>query len=41
VALLEPLARPPYYLSPGWLRIDPNLAPLRGNQEFRRLATGG
>jgi len=41
VALLEPLARPPYYLSPRWLRIDPNLAPLRGNERFRRLAAGG
>ena len=37
---LEPLLRIPYYLSPGWLRIDPNFDPLRGNARFRRLAAG-
>ena len=26
-------ARMPYYLSPGWLRIDPNFDPLRGNPD--------
>ncbi|MEP6687773.1 MAG: protein kinase [Gemmatimonadales bacterium] len=36
--LLEPLTRPPYYLSPAWLRIDPSLAPLRGDPRFERLA---
>jgi len=35
--LLEPLLKIPYYLSPGWLRIDPNFAPLRGNPRFQRL----
>src|SRR3989442_14464878 len=28
---LEPLLKIPYYLSPGWLKIDPNFVPLRGN----------
>ncbi|HET8833881.1 MAG TPA: protein kinase, partial [Gemmatimonadales bacterium] len=28
---LEPLLRMPYSLSPGWLRIDPTFAPLKGN----------
>ena len=26
-----------YYPSPGWLRIDPNFAPLKGNPHFERL----
>jgi hypothetical protein len=37
---LEPLLKMPYYLSPGWLKIDPNLAPLRGNPRFERLVKG-
>ena len=37
---LEPLLRMPYFLSPGWLRIDPTFAPLEGNPRFERLAAG-
>ena len=38
---LEPLLKIPYYLSPGWLKIDPTFAPLRGNPRFQRLVDGG
>jgi TolB-like protein/Flp pilus assembly protein TadD len=37
---LEPLVKLPYYLSPGWLRIDPTFAPLKGNPRFERLVAG-
>ena len=37
---LEPLLKIPYLLSPGWLKIDPNFAPLRGNPRFQKLVAG-
>jgi serine/threonine-protein kinase len=37
LARLEPLLKIPYYLSPGWLRIDPTFDPLRGHPRFERL----
>ncbi len=38
---LEPLLKTPYHLSPGWLRIDPTFAGLKGNPRFERLMAGG
>jgi tetratricopeptide (TPR) repeat protein len=38
--LLEPLLARPYYLSPGWLRIDPTFAQLKGNPRFEKLIAG-
>ena len=34
---LEPLLRIPYFLSPGWLRIDPTFAELKGNPRYDKL----
>ena len=38
---LEPLLKIPYFLSPGWLRIDPNFDTLRKNPRFQKLVAGG
>ena len=35
---LDALLKTPYFLSPGWLRIDPNFAPLQSNPRFQKLA---
>jgi hypothetical protein len=35
--MLEPLLSMPYFLSPGWLRIDPTFAELKGNPRYDRL----
>jgi eukaryotic-like serine/threonine-protein kinase len=37
---LEPLLKVPYYLSPGWLKIDPTFDPLRKNSRFQKLLEG-
>jgi serine/threonine-protein kinase len=37
---LESLLGIPYYLSPGWLRIDPTFDPLRKHPRFQKLVAG-
>jgi tetratricopeptide (TPR) repeat protein len=39
--LIEPLLSLPGDVTPGWLRIDPVFAPLRGNPRFERLIKSG
>jgi serine/threonine-protein kinase len=40
IDVLERLLRVPYFLSPGWLKIDPTWAELRGNPRFEKLIAG-
>ena len=37
---LAQLMTTPYYVTPGWLKIDPTFDALRGNQRFQRLVKG-
>ena len=36
---LEPLLKIPFYMTPGWLKIDPTFDSLRTNPRFQRLVT--
>jgi TolB-like protein len=39
--LIEPLLTVPFFLSPGWLRVDANFNALRGNPRFERMIRAG
>jgi eukaryotic-like serine/threonine-protein kinase len=39
IETLETLLKTPLFVTPGWLRIDPTFASLRGNPRFQRLTT--
>jgi tetratricopeptide (TPR) repeat protein len=39
--VLERLVKIPYVLTPAWIRIDPNFAPLKGNPRFEKVLSGG
>jgi tetratricopeptide (TPR) repeat protein len=40
IDILDLLLKIPDQVSPGWLKIDPTFAPLRGNPRFERLVSG-
>jgi Flp pilus assembly protein TadD len=40
IDVLERILAVPYYVSPGWLRVDPSFAALKGNPRFDRLIAG-
>jgi hypothetical protein len=37
---VEPPLKIPYFLSPGWLKIDPTFDPIRKNPRFQKLIEG-
>jgi len=37
---LEAILKVPYYVTPAWLKIDPNFDPLSGNPRFEKLVAG-
>jgi len=41
ITRLEDLVKQPYFITPGWLRIDPTFTSLKGNPRFERLLVSG